>query len=112
MLVDWQNLSFPLDLSGPNLARVESLSLCNAGTYSYPRSPKVTAECRDLLDKIFVVTPKERITLLGIQVGSQCLHLCSMMCARSESNLTTLFEPSLEVLQSPGCNKGKEAVRA
>ena len=38
----------------------------------------MTAECRDLLDKIFVVTPKERITLLGIQVGSQCLHLCSV----------------------------------
>lgn len=57
---------------------VESLPLCKAGTYSYPRNPKVTAECRDLLDKIFVVTPKERITLLGIQVGSQCLHLCSV----------------------------------
>ena len=39
-----------------------------AGQYSYPRNPKVTAECRDLLDKIFVVTPKQRITLAGIQV--------------------------------------------
>ena len=28
----------------------------------------MTAECRDLLDKIFVVNPKERITLAGIQV--------------------------------------------
>lgn len=69
----------PVGHVGPKpLLRFESLSLCNAGTYSYPRSPKVTAECRDLLDKIFVVTPKERITLLGIQVSSQCLHLCSV----------------------------------
>lgn len=41
-----------------------------AGQYSYPRSPKVTAECRDLLDRIFKITPKERITLAGIQVPS------------------------------------------
>jgi hypothetical protein len=35
--------------------------------YSFPMHLKITHECRDLFNKIFVVDPSQRITIAGIK---------------------------------------------
>ena len=48
---------------------------CNAADYEWPSSKRVSKECKDLVSKILVADPKQRIAIAEIQVGECHLFL-------------------------------------
>ena len=53
---------------GTGLREVPHEERCRAADYGHPKDRKLSDELMDLLDRIFVVDPEQRITLAGIQV--------------------------------------------
>ncbi len=56
--------------------------LCHAGQYEWPKDKPLSAECKDLMSKIFVADPAARISIAQIQVHSSASS-CWLMSIHS-----------------------------
>ena len=66
----WQGCSPP----GPNMTALPYAQRICAAKYHIPSRIRLSEECVDLLRRIFVVDPRQRITLRGIQQHPWFLH--------------------------------------
>jgi hypothetical protein len=53
------------------------------GDYQIPSGAKVSAECRDLLAKVLTVSPRNRITVQGIQQHPWCVRVLAHAALKS-----------------------------
>lgn len=60
-----------------------TVHLLHAGQYEWPKEKPLSAECKDLLSKIFVADPAARISIAQIQVQTSLLahyFICCQLC--------------------------------
>jgi hypothetical protein len=88
MWVDWYGLGLCLFEGAVTPAGVAchvalTVHLLHAGQYEWPKEKPLSAECKDLLSKIFVADPAARISIAQIQVQTSllaCYYICSQLC--------------------------------